>query len=141
MRRAAIAVVAVLSVAWVATAGHAAIIPFCCACLAESAQQPDTGGPAGKMSIPALFCAAAINESPAYQAIVQRCDDEHGSLQCIADKETPETCPAQLLEEGFACPATGPAAAPALSPLVLGLLALGLAGLGVRLTRRIGRAR
>jgi len=145
MRRVAIAVVAVLSVAGVAPAGRAAIIPFCCACIdaSDTAQQPDTGGPAGG-STEALFCGAAVNESPEYQALVERCDeaDEDGKLICIADKETPQTCPAQLLEERrIVCPAVGPAAAPVMSPLVLAVLALGLVGVGVALTRRAARTR
>jgi hypothetical protein len=135
MRRLAAALIAL---GWL-TAGTAGATnaPVCCACIEESWAHEGGGGPAqAPPATAALFCAASASRSTE-QALSERCSDLSGTLICLADGSAP--CRVELANEGYICP-PGAAGAPLLSPLVLGGLTLALAGLGIGLTRRLGRA-
>jgi hypothetical protein len=122
MRRLALVMIALTGLA--AGTAHATIGAACCACI-SGMDVATTGGPAG--NVPALFCAmTAGGESE--QVLGERCSRLDGSLICFADHIA--SCDDFLASEGIICPPA--AAAPLLSTLALGGLALALAGLGVR---------
>jgi hypothetical protein len=128
-------VMALMALTWIATGTALATdSPSCCACL-EGKGVVGGGLAQGPPAVPALFCSSSADRVTEVE-LSERCAGLGGSLACFVDGVDP--CLALLAEQGIACP-LGTPAAPLLSPLVLGGLALALGGLGVALTRRHAR--
>jgi hypothetical protein len=133
MRRLALVMVVLMGL--VADSADATVGAACCACV-QGMDVATTGGPAGPVPIPALFCAMSTSGG-SEQALSERCARLDGTFICFADHIA--SCEDFLASEGISCPPA--AAAPLLSTLALGCLALGLAGLGVRRLFRNGSAK